>query len=371
MVKESKLYDTLGVKPDASSDDIKKAYRKGALKYHPDKNKDSKIASEKFKEISQAYEILSDPEKRKIYDQFGLEYLLRGGTSSPPPQNSGGGPHPSFGRSDTFPSNFPGMGGGRSYSFSGSNFKNFSFRNPEDIFASFRMEGGFDDLDFGFGSGSPLGGGGSRGASRGNHSHGFPEQRFGSSRGPEMNGRSKTPESTVLEKHIGFTLEELFSGTKKKLRVKRKTFDADGKISREDKDLDIPVKAGMKAGSKFKFKGVGDEIDGSKQDLHFIIEEKPHEYFVRDGDDLIITLSIPLKDALLGWSRTVNTIDGKQLKVAHAGPTPPTWQESFPGQGMPISKNPTERGNLIVKVNIVFPASLTPDQKNQLRTILP
>jgi DnaJ family protein B protein 4 len=65
----------------------------------------------------------------------------------------------------------------------------------------------------------------------------------------------------------------LFTGTKKKLRVKRKTFDADGKISREDKDLDIPVKAGMKAGSKFKFKGVGDEIDGSKQDLHFIIEE--------------------------------------------------------------------------------------------------
>lgn len=65
----------------------------------------------------------------------------------------------------------------------------------------------------------------------------------------------------------------LFKGTKKKLRVKRKTFDADGKISREDKDLEISVKPGMKAGSKFKFKGVGDEIDGSKQDLHFIIEE--------------------------------------------------------------------------------------------------
>lgn len=65
----------------------------------------------------------------------------------------------------------------------------------------------------------------------------------------------------------------LFEGTKKKLRVKRKTFDTDGKISREDKDLEISVKPGMKAGSKFKFKGVGDEIDGSKQDLHFIIEE--------------------------------------------------------------------------------------------------
>jgi DnaJ family protein B protein 4 len=241
--------------------------------------------------------------------------------------------------------------------------------NPENIFANFAKMEGFDDWDFDgfsarFTGGSPLGG------SRGGHSHsGFPGQRFGSSR--EGNGRSKTPESTVLEKHIGFTLEELFKGTRKKLRVKRKTFDVSGKISREDKDLEIPVKPGMKAGSKFKFKGVGDEIDGSKQDLHFIIEERPHEYFVRDGDDLIITVSLPLKDALLGWSKTISTIDGKQLKVSHAGPTSPTWQESFPGQGMPISKNPTERGNLIVKVNIVFPTSLTSEQKAQLKNILP
>lgn len=98
------------------------------------------------------------------------------------------------------------MGGGRTYSFSGSNFKNFSFQNPENIFANFaKQEGGFDDFDFGgfgsaFGAGSPLG-------NRGSHSHGgFPGQRFGSSR--EGNGRSKTPESTVVEKHIGFTLEE-------------------------------------------------------------------------------------------------------------------------------------------------------------------
>ena len=130
----------------------------------------------------------------------------------------------------------------------------------------------------------------------------------------------------------------------------------------------------MKAGSKFKFKGVGDEIDGSKQDLHFIIEEvgskyteasiyliadtpfpspqKPHETFTRDGDDLATVLSIPLKDALLGWSRQVKTIDGRQLKVSHAGPTSPTWQEVYPGQGMPKSKSPGERGDLIVKVNV-------------------
>jgi DnaJ family protein B protein 4 len=227
------------------------------------------------------------------------------------------------------------------------------------------MEGGFEDLGFdilgGLGTGSPLGGG---------RPSSFPGTRFGG--GPrEPNGRSKTPESTVSERRVSLTLEELFNGTEKKFRVKRKTFDKDGRISREDKELKIPVKPGMKAGSKFKFKGVGDEIDGSKQDLHFIIEEKPHESFTRDGDDLITTLSIPLKDALLGWSRQIKTIEGKQVKVSHAGPTSPTWQESYPGQGMVLSKTPNERGNLIVKVNIVFPSTLTLEQKNQLRVALP
>lgn len=84
----------------------------------------------------------------------------------------------------------------------------------------------------------------------------------------------------------------MFKGTKKKLRVKRKTFDADGKISREDKDLEIPVKPGMKAGSKFKFKGVGDEIDGSKQDLHFIIEEVSHSSYLGERYRIILLTAI-------------------------------------------------------------------------------
>lgn len=75
-------------------------------------------------------------------------------------------------------------------------------------------------------------------------------------------------------------LLRLFHGTRKKLRVKRKLFDAEGKISREDKDLEIQVKPGMKAGSKFKFRGVGDEIDGTKQDLHFIVEEVSETFHV-------------------------------------------------------------------------------------------
>lgn len=376
MVRETKLYDVLGVKPDAPAEEIKKAYRKQALKTHPDKvSKDDKQAHEKFREVSQAYEILSDPEKRKIYDQYGLEFLLRGGTSPPPPSPGGAGGAggvPPFMRSGTFPGGGfggpAGAGGTRTGHFSFGGMPHpFTPGNPAGIWEQFISTegtgggmgggggGGMDGLDFDFGfSASPLGG------------HG----RTRVHREPP-NGRSKTPETTILEKPIGFSLEEIYNGTKKKLRVKRKTFDENGKIQREDKDLEINVKPGMKPGSKFKFKGVGDEIDGTKQDLHFIIEEKPHERFVREGDNLITTIALPLKDALVGWSRTIETIDGKRLTVSHSGPTSPTWQEPYPGLGMVNSKDPSKRGDLIVRPNIIFPQSLTPEQKQKLKEILP
>lgn len=170
-----------------------------------------------------------------------------------PGGGSRGGPNMFFSAST---GGSPGGGGG---------FPGFGFTDPSSLFEQFlRQNAGFkDDDDYmpGFSySSSPLGGG--------------RQGSFSSSRyGKEPNGRSKTPEATILEKPIAFTLEELFHGTRKKLRVKRKLFDQDGKIMREDKDLEIQVKPGMKAGSKFKFRGVGDEIDGTKQDLHFIVEE--------------------------------------------------------------------------------------------------
>ncbi|KAF4944293.1 hypothetical protein FSARC_14705, partial [Fusarium sarcochroum] len=121
MVKETKLYDTLNVKPDSSQDEIKKGYKKAALKWHPDKNKDSPDAAEKFKECSQAYEILSDPEKRKIYDQYGLEFLLRGGTAQPE-AGAGGNPFAAGGMPGgfngfNFEGGMPSGGGTRTFHF--------------------------------------------------------------------------------------------------------------------------------------------------------------------------------------------------------------------------------------------------------------
>lgn len=253
------------------------------MKYHPDKNKDNPEAAEKFKECSQAYEILSDPEKRKIYDQYGLEFLLRGGAAPPPeggaaggnPFAAGGGVPPGFGGFDF--SNLGGMpggggGGARTFHFStnGGGPSGFHFSNPHSIFDEFVRSngaGGGDDDDLGNifsafgGAGARPGSGGSRRTRTG----------FGDS------GRSARPqpaaEVTTVERPLPVTLEDMFSGANKKMKIKRKVFDETGKRTLTDQVLDVPIKPGLKKGSKIRFKGVGDQEEGGQQDLCFVVEE--------------------------------------------------------------------------------------------------
>lgn len=367
MVSDTKLYDRLGVSSSASQEEIKKAYRKNALKNHPDKNP---AGADKFKEVSEAYEILSDPEKRRNYDNYGYDFIT--GKAGPPPQEgdnpfAGGMP----GGMGGMPGGFGGMGGGgggtRTFHFStgggrGGGFGGFS--DPKDIFAEFMRGGGasmggggaMDDDDI-FGGFSSFGGGRPSG---GRSTSGFGGRR----REPEV-------ETTVVEKPLQVSLEDTFNGTTKKLKVQRKTYDSQtGKQSVEDKILSVPIKRGLKAGSKIKYPDMGDQVEGGVQDLHFIVKEKPHPLFTRDGDDIKHTVEIDLKEALTGWKRTVQTIEGKQLPVSSAGPTQPEWTERFPGLGMPKSKSPNNRGDFIVGVKIKFPTSLTAEQKTKLKEIL-
>lgn len=256
------------------------------MKWHPDKNKDNADAAEKFKECSQAYEILSDPDKRKIYDQFGLEFLLRGGTA-PPPDAGGAGGNP-FAGADGMPGGFQGFdfgnlgggggGGARTFRFSTGGAgaggpTAFNFSNPESIFNEFVRSG--------------AGGGGMSADDNDDFANLF--NSFGGSAGPRPRTRMRTgfndmpgagsprearsADVTTIDRPLPVTLEDLFNGANKKLKIKSKTFDANGKRTTTEKVLDVPIKAGLKKGSKIKFKAVGDEEAGGQQDLCFIVEE--------------------------------------------------------------------------------------------------
>ncbi|KAH7074455.1 hypothetical protein BKA63DRAFT_415021 [Paraphoma chrysanthemicola] len=229
--------------------------------------------------------------------------------------------------------------GNRSFHFStgGGQAGGFNFSNADDIFAEFMKSGG--GADFGKPSGK---------------------------------NDESSPVVTVVEKQLLVSLEELFNGTTKRLNLKRKTYDREtGQEATQDRVLELPIKKGLKAGSKIKFSNVGDQVEGGTQDVHFIVAEKPHDLYKRVSDDLHHIVEISLLESLVGWERTVMTIDGKHLKVASKGPTGPTWTERFPSLGMPNSKKPNERGELVIELSInKYPTSLTLDEKEMLMRVL-
>jgi len=179
------------------------------------------------------------------------------------------------------------------------------------------------------------------------------------------NAHNASHEPTIVTREFYCSLEELYHGITKKMRVKRQRLNIDGQTTHEEeKILTIEVKPGWKSGTKITFPKEGDEKPGiTPADIQFILKEKPHDRFKRNGNDLIYRYSCSLKQALLGLTIDVHTLDQRKLRIPINKIISPGYTHKVIGEGMPISKSPHEKGNLIIEFDINFPNRLTEHQK--------
>lgn len=330
-------YKVLGVSRSASPTEIKKAYHQLALKYHPDKNTDNREEAERrFKEVSEAYDVLSDEKKKKIYDTYGEEGL-KGGMG----EGGAGGPGMNFQGFQGYPGG--GGGGGGAYHFSNAD----AFNIFEQFFGSSDPFAGGDR----FGGGGP----GLHRVFRGFGGPGGYTTGFGT---PQASPPTEVP---PVEYTFACTLEEVFTGCTKKFNVSRQMPSGE-----EKKQFEVQVLPGYKKGTRIRFEREGGRVEGYPPnviaDMVFVLDEKPHARFERNGADLRTTVHINLKQALLGSTVNVKGIDGKTIALPLTGITKNGRKLRVSGEGMPDRKT-NRRGDLYVTMEVDMPEKLSDESK--------
>ena len=308
-------YQTLGVSKSADQDEIKKAYRKLARQYHPDVNPDDPKAEEKFKEINEAYQVLSDEDKRKKYNQFGSQWKQY--------QRTGGRPE------DFDWSQWAARGGA-----GGPQYRTVSQEDLEQMFGG--GLGGFSDFfETLFG-----GMGGVRGSRR-----------------PARNPSAQTTaQGRDIEHPVQISLEEAFQGTTRLL-----SFEGGRRI-----EASIP--AGVKSGSKVRLSGQGAEGPRGAGDLYLKVEVQPHATFEREGDDLRIDQPVDFFTALLGGEVKVATVN-KEVKLTVPPESDSGKTFRLKGLGMPVLGQTKKRGDLYVTLQIQVPKGLNAEQKKKFEEL--
>jgi DnaJ-class molecular chaperone len=311
-------YQLLGVDKNASEKEIKSAYRKLARKYHPDVNSNDKAAEEKFKDISEAYEVLSDSEKREKYNQFGDQWKAYSQAGSAP---GGQGFPGGFG-------GFPGGGGGYRVEYGGPNG---SDADLSDLFASLFGDAAFGGQGGGRRAGNPFGGGGFRTAA------------------PPRKGDDAEAPITV-------TLDEAFRGGTRALTLQTPT---------GNKRVDVKIPAGVRDGQKIRLAGQGNPGAAGPGDLFLNVQIATDSKFERRGDDLYVDVPVSYLDAALGGKASVQTIEGSRLSMTVPAGTQTGQSFRLSGQGMPRLRE-GGRGDLYARVKITVPKTLSAHEREVL-----
>lgn len=328
------FYKILGVSRKADEKEIKRAYRKMARQYHPDANK-GKDAESRFKEINEAYQVLSDSEKRSLYDQFGDDYD-KVGQGAPPPGASGG---------------YPGAGySSAGYSSGGVNF--------EDLLNQARRQqaaggghAGAEEADIGDLFSTFFGGRGQK-STRGG--------------GSPFRGRARSQKGQDIEQPMAISLGESISGATRALQF---VLSDPMTGQQHQRNVTVKIPAGVREGARVRIKGQGGpgERGGANGDLYLRIRIQPHPFWKREGDNLHCELPISFAEAALGAVVDVPTTDGSvKMRIPAGTQSEQTFRLS--GRGVPRSKS-AKSGDLFVKVNVAVPKNLSAQETELIREL--
>ncbi len=331
-------YEVLGLQKGATTDEIKKAYRKQALKWHPDKwsqatEEEQKTAEKNFKEVGEAYAVLSDEQKRARYDQFG-----HAGVNG----------------------NFGGGGNSGGFDFNGADF------DPFDIFNAF------------------FGGGARTSRTRNGRTtytyttSGNPFGRFGGFSGfngfggddSDFNPFQQEVKGQDLNITLRVTLDDVMNGVDKQVKIKHSVADATGNVRQVEDIIPIHLPKGVMEGQKFKAKGKGNAAPGGKGvpgDLIVNIEEIQHPELLRDHEDLVYNCLISFPTAALGGPVEIPTLNGR-VRINIAAGTQPGKMLRLKGKGLP-SKDTGNLGDLIVNILVYVPEKLTSDERKAIEKL--
>lgn len=305
-------YSVLGVKKGAGEKELRSAFRKLARQYHPDVNPGNQEAESRFKEINEAYEVLSDPEKRSVYDALGPrwreyeQYKAAGGTATPA----------EFARVSTAP-----PGGAQ------SRRGGFSTASEDDLRDMYGQESPFSDF-------------------------------FGDLFGGARTGRASGPaRGSDIDVPVEISLEDAYRGSTVTLQLR----DPGG----QERAIEATVPRGARDGSRIRLAGQGTpgRGGGAPGDLFMVVTIRPHARFRRDGDDLRVEVPVDLTTCLLGGEAHVQTLKGSRIAVRIPPQTQNRQVIRLRGQGMPHLRQPDKAGDLYVEVQVVLPTQLTDEER--------